>query len=111
MAAGASWIVVFNRIPALIAAVEAKKHSAALHAAEIGAERARSLAPVDTGELRDSIHAVLIGHGEAEIRVEARHAPYVEFGTYKMAAQPYLSPALEGLAEEMLVEFAGVLGA
>jgi HK97 gp10 family phage protein len=58
---------------------------------------ARRLAPVDTGRLRASIIAkdgtdsrgpyVLIGTNVA-------YAPFVEYGTSKSAAQPYLRPAL-----------------
>lgn len=50
----------------------------------------KRLAPVDTGELRDSIEAV----GDGKIVIGADHAAYVEFGTEIMAAQPYARPAL-----------------
>ena len=57
---------------------------------------AKSLAPVDTGELRDSI--VVINATKTDsgaVVARADHASYVEFGTTKMAAQPFLFPALE----------------
>jgi HK97 gp10 family phage protein len=47
-------------------------------------------APVDTGELRDSIH-----QEGGLVVATANHAGFVEFGTYKMAAQPYFIPGLE----------------
>jgi hypothetical protein len=50
----------------------------------------KRLAPVDTGELRDSIEAV----GGGRINIAAKHAGDVEFGTKNMAAQPYARPAL-----------------
>jgi len=57
---------------------------------------AKRAVPIDTGELHDSLgieerpeeQAVLIGSSDAE------YSTYVELGTSKMAAQPYLRPAL-----------------
>lgn len=56
---------------------------------------AKPRAPVDTGNLRNSIQAQSTGELSAEVNVGAEYGPYVEFGTHKMAAQPYLSPAVE----------------
>lgn len=62
-------------------------------AIESGAKR---LAPVDTGNLRSSIKGKVAGGGyEGEVTATAEHAPYVEFGTSKMPAQPFLLPAGE----------------
>lgn len=54
---------------------------------------AKQLCPVDTGRLRDSItHEV---HGDStSAGTNVEYAPYVELGTSKMAAKPYLKPAL-----------------
>jgi HK97 gp10 family phage protein len=111
MAAGAGWIVVFNRIPQIVAAVEARARTAPYEVAQEVAQVASANAPVDTGELRDSIVAVKVNQYNAEVRVGAEHGIYVEYGTYKMPAQPYFAPACEGRAEEMLALFAGALGA
>lgn len=58
---------------------------------------AKRLCPVDTGRLRSSInwklgrdHVGLL----AIIGTNVAYAPYVEFGTRFMAAQPFLRPAL-----------------
>lgn len=59
------------------------------------AELARQLAPVDTGELRNSIHVEQNERpGFYDIVASAPHAVYVEFGTHKAPAQPFLVPAL-----------------
>lgn len=58
-------------------------------AAKNAVQRIKRRAPVDTGELRDSIH-----QDGGRVVAEAEHAGYVEFGTYKMAAQPYFIPGL-----------------
>ena len=61
------------------------------------ADDMKRLVPVDTGELRGTIRAV---HLENEGRVYFGNPPgvkyhlYVEFGTSRMAAQPYARPAL-----------------
>lgn len=64
---------------------------------EIGdrAERyAKELAPVDTGRLRNSItHAVEESEKAAYIGTNVEYAPYVELGTSRQKAQPYLRPA------------------
>lgn len=61
-------------------------------------------APVETGELRDSIR-----EEDGRVVATAPHAGFVEFGTYRMAAQPYFIPgmedaraALSGIAREEL---------
>jgi HK97 gp10 family phage protein len=56
--------------------------------------QAKALVPVDTGNLRNSItHEVK--KQEARVGTNVEYAPFVELGTVKMAAQPYLNPALE----------------
>lgn len=57
-------------------------------------ERAKELAAVDTGEMRDSIH-IEKGDtaGEYQVVASALHSVFVEFGTSKMAAQPFMIPA------------------
>jgi HK97 gp10 family phage protein len=65
---------------------------------ESWAEAVRALAkqfvPVRTGHLRDSIYAK-VGEWVAEIGSEATCALFVEFGTRRMRAQPYLFPAVQ----------------
>jgi HK97 gp10 family phage protein len=58
---------------------------------------ARSLCPVDTGRLRSSI---IMTKGRdsrgfyVEIGTNVKYAAFVEFGTSKQRAQPYLLPAV-----------------
>lgn len=50
--------------------------------------------PVDTGNLRGSItHKVR--ENKVVVGTNVEYAPYVEFGTYKAKAQPYLRPAVD----------------
>jgi HK97 gp10 family phage protein len=90
------WYLVYNRIPQVIAAVEANSRTAVkAHADKIAAD-ARRRAPVQTGYLRSSIRAESVSIGKtAQIVVGADYGRFVEWGTYKMAAHPFLTPALE----------------
>jgi HK97 gp10 family phage protein len=67
--------------------------SAAL--AEDIADAARGFAPVDTGELRDSIQAE-----SDRVTVGAPYAAYVEYGTSHMSAEPFLRPAADTVDDE-----------
>lgn len=61
-------------------------------------EMAKDVCPVDTGFLQSSIH----GSGddmEGVIEATAEYAQYVEYGTWKMNAQPYFTPAVEQMAQ------------
>jgi HK97 gp10 family phage protein len=70
-------------------------------------EDAKALCPVDTGSLRRSIRyerdpsgSIIIAAGGGGIinpktRREVDYAAYVEFGTSRSPAQPFLQPALE----------------
>lgn len=55
---------------------------------------AKRTAPVLTGELRDSIEAGRVNTFNYELKAEAEHASFVEFGTSRMRAQPFFIPAL-----------------
>lgn len=53
-------------------------------------------APVDTGNLKRSIDLEISPNGlKATVEPKAEYAAYVELGTRKMEAQPYLKPAFE----------------
>lgn len=56
---------------------------------------AKRRAPVDTGNLRNSIRAEQVSDTEATVGTPVDYAIYPEFGTSRQAAQPYLRPALE----------------
>lgn len=57
---------------------------------------AKTVVPVDTGRLKNSIeHQENSSEQYTEIGSKVEYAPYVETGTYKMKAQPYLRPSIE----------------
>lgn len=79
------WVPI-DYTPAFEAAVEAFE------------ETAKSLVPVDTGYLRSTIYGEY-SDTNASFYADAEYAQYVEFGTWKMAAQPYFTPAVNAAKE------------
>lgn len=67
--------------------------------------KAKMLAPVDTGHLRRSIQTAFEGELAAVVFVAAEYGIYIELGTRRMRAQPFLLPA----AEEVIAKFGGEL--
>lgn len=106
-----------------------------MEAGEIIAARARELVPVDTGNLRDSIvvsdrplggafkmdaaGAASTGEGRMTVyigpktggRNDGYYGHMVEFGTVKMAAQPFLRPAFDSTKGQVQSRIAGDLAA
>ncbi|MFC5947074.1 HK97-gp10 family putative phage morphogenesis protein [Pseudonocardia lutea] len=79
--------------PRAEAHIEAAKHNFMERLMGDIAQDAKRYAPVDTGELRESITAEV--HGTTgTVKATAEHAAYVELGTRYQSAQPYLRPAL-----------------
>lgn len=68
-------------------------------ALEIEAE-AKKLCPVRTGRLRASIHTGKIRDRVYYVGSPVHYAPFVEFGTRKMVARPYLRPAVRKVVNE-----------
>lgn len=51
--------------------------------------------PVDTGFLRGSIQSARGPENSAIVAVAAEYGAYVEYGTSRMGAQPYMRPAVD----------------
>lgn len=62
-------------------------------------DRAKRIVPVDTGELRDHISAVTSSEGNFVV-ADTEYAAFVELGTSKQAAQPYLRPSMTSALPE-----------
>lgn len=95
--AGTVRVVVHSRVPAVAAAVHAKAALITAKAAHDIEAQAKQRAPVDTGLLRNSIRA----HGQGLtwiVESPVDYSVFQEFGTSRMAAQPYMVPALEMVA-------------
>ena len=81
---------------ALDAAVER-----ALEAIGLQAEgNVKLLTPVDTGRLRNSITHAQIDERTEAVGTNVEYAAYVELGTSRSRAQPYLRPGIENHVDE-----------
>jgi HK97 gp10 family phage protein len=66
------------------------------------AERyAKAKVPVDTGNLKNAIAVGSVSDTQAVLVASTNYAAYVEFGTRRMAARPYMRPAVEDHIEEI----------
>lgn len=62
--------------------------------------RAQGIVPVDTGYLKSSISTSTEGNGayaRGEVGPTANYGAYVELGTSRMRAQPYMRPATDAV--------------
>ena len=67
-------------------------------------------APVDTGYLRRSIVMELLNNGfVGYVCANAHYAPYQEFGTRFMAAQPFMGPAVNKTRPEFMANMKKLL--
>lgn len=69
---------------------------------------AKSTCPVDTGRLRASIQYNKTGDYSAEVGTNVSYAPYVEYGTHKMAPRPFLFPAAMRAKTNLLQEIQAI---
>ena len=99
----ASWFVELSREPVKVQ----QEASAIVRAAAFLCQRtAAQRVPVDTGFLRSSITVGDPNGGSlrpnalaAQVGPEANYGGYVEFGTSRAGAQPYMTPAAEQAGE------------
>jgi HK97 gp10 family phage protein len=69
---------------------------------------AKTLAPVDTGALRNSLNSEQITPVLWKVQDGVTYGIYQELGTYKMAAQPFLIPAVENVSAEYIEMWRGL---
>lgn len=71
---------------------------------------AKDYCPVRTGALRNSIAHEQKDEDTEAIGTTMYYAPYVELGTCKMNAKPFLRPALDNHRGEYIAIFESLLG-
>jgi HK97 gp10 family phage protein len=85
----------FNNLPRIASRVD-KALSNVVKKAAFGIEaRAKQLAPVDTGLLRNSIQTKIEGPLKATVGTNVEYAEYQEFGTRHQKGKPFLTPAAD----------------
>jgi hypothetical protein len=92
--------------PKLLAAVRLMAKGIADGLEDVGGQmegRATQVVPVRTGFLRSTIyHRVDRGALTLELGATADYALYVEMGTRRMAAEPYIRPAWDAHQDQLL---------
>ena len=94
--------VIYNGIPSIIAQIAEVGAASEWNTAQFIKAHAKKIAPVSVdgnhgnppGFMRDSIETGYDGFGWF-VKVGAFYGAYVEFGTVRMAAIPFLTPAVE----------------
>lgn len=87
--------VVFNNFDQISAELHSKAGRIVAESARAIAEGARGLAPMRTGELRESIAASQAGAFHWHVEVGARYGEYVNFGTNDTPARAFWTQAIE----------------
>lgn len=70
---------------------------------------AKLRSPVDTGHLKRNINVEKIDDLNGKVSTRVEYAPFVEFGTSKSPAQPFLFPAAEDERPEFLAKIKKVM--
>lgn len=84
-----------NPLAGVIAEEMAQPHIESV--AEEALRLAQDHVPVDTGELRDSLHIEDAENNGKRVVVGTDHWLFPEFGTSEQAAQPYMRPVIDEL--------------
>lgn len=90
--------VTFDRFPEIAAALPDQTRAVVRKASFDVEGQAKNRAPVDTGALKNSISTEFEDNGlTGIIAPHVEYATLVEFGTRRMSAQPYMTPAAEAV--------------
>lgn len=91
--------VDLSALDAYLVGVDARIAVVVATFADLIVNRAKELAPVKTGALRDSIQAHLAGWAADITAGESLdYAVFVEYGTVRRGAHPFMRPAIEQYA-------------
>ncbi|HXF08992.1 MAG TPA: HK97-gp10 family putative phage morphogenesis protein [Candidatus Acidoferrales bacterium] len=89
--------IVSNRLPALQGQVRLRASQVVRKSAFDVEARAKTLVPVRTGNLKNSIQTTMESDLTATVGTHVEYAPYVEFGVRRRAPRPYFGPAAEAV--------------
>lgn len=88
-------VFAYSNLGKVIVGSERKASNAVFKTVKDIETDAKDFAAVDTGKMRASTKGKMTGKLSGVVEVGAEYAPYVEHGTEKMAAQPFMTPAAE----------------
>jgi HK97 gp10 family phage protein len=91
-----TFVIEFDRFPEIAAKMPGQASAVVRTTAFRVEARAKTLVPVDTGTLKNSISTGIESGGLlAIVAPHTDYAAYVEFGTRRASARPYMIPAGE----------------
>lgn len=83
---------------------------AVIRGAEVLKEEVINKAPKKTGKLKESITITSVENGKVSVHTgEAFYSHFLEFGTTKVAAKPFMEPAFNAKKEEIQEAMADVI--
>lgn len=86
----------FNRIGNFLGILDNKKYNSLVKVGEFCKGKMDEYVAVDTGYLksRNNYKVTKFFHQKLTLNNDCEYAGFVEFGTYKMMAQPFMRPAM-----------------
>jgi len=99
-----------SRFPQISAQAHVLARAAVTKAAHDIEAKAKLRVPVDTGATKNSIHTTATGDLSAEVAATTSYAHYLEYGTVKMAARPYMLPAARDVEPSFLAAMSQITG-
>jgi len=88
-------VIKYNNLPKLAAKLPEAVHEFVSKAAHDVEANAKAVVPVRTGALKNSITTEFTSPTRAVVAPHMDYAAYVEFGTRRQRAKPYMRPAAE----------------
>lgn len=108
---GVTVIVKSNRLPEMPAVIHAAVVGEVKKATYDVEAKSKAIAPVKTGLLRRSIHSVFENGGlTGLVGPSVLYGKFVEFGTRRMGARPYMRPAAEQVLPKFVDDVKRALG-
>lgn len=98
---------ILDNMAGLQAEIQAQAQATLEQAGQMALDKANELVPVLTGYLKSTLY-VEAQPGVVTVGADAPYAIFVELGTRKMAAQPYLVPAMAIAGDWLKAELEGL---
>lgn len=95
--------LIVARAPALVTAVLDKTAFDVVRLAQ-------NRVPVDTGATKNSIRSRIVNAFTRRIGPTTLYAIFLEFGTFRMAARPFMVPALDGVRAPFIAALSAIYG-
>lgn len=92
--------ILYNSFPSIVSHLDSEQAKVAAKFAKKLELLAKSMAPVRTGALRGSIESMRESKTSWTVVVGVPYGAYVEYGTSRMAARPFLRKATKKLQRE-----------